>query len=108
MKTTLKKSNNFGNRTLFRHNMAQFFVDKKTYKIETKNNQTFVSIDYNNQDFEENNINEYYPLNSQQPLIDFFFNLGIDIPHYCYHQTFSIAKNCRMCLVRLKIFINIC
>ena len=40
--------------------MAQFFVDKKTYKIETKNNQTFAFIDYNNQDFEENNINEYY------------------------------------------------
>ena len=82
--------------------MAQIFVDKKTYKIETKNNQTFVSIDYKNQDFGKNNTNEYYPLNSKQPLIDFLFNLGIDIPHYCYHQTLSIAGNCRMCLVELK------
>jgi len=82
--------------------MVSFSVDKKTYKIETKNNQTFVSIDYKNQNFEENNINEYYPLNSKQPLNDFLFNLGIDIPHYCYHQTLSISGNCRMCLVELK------
>jgi NADH dehydrogenase/NADH:ubiquinone oxidoreductase subunit G len=82
--------------------LVYFSVDKKSYKIETKNNQTFVSIDYDNQDFEENNIKEYYPLNSQQPLIDFLFNLGIDIPHYYYHQTLSIAGNCRMCLVELK------
>jgi hypothetical protein len=39
--------------------MAKFVSDKKTYKIETKNNQTFVSIDYNNQDFEENNIKKF-------------------------------------------------
>ena len=82
--------------------MVYFSVDKKSYKIETKNNQTFVSIDDNNQEFEKNNTNEYYPLDSKQPLIDFLFNLGIDIPHYCYHQTLSIAGNCRMCLVELK------
>jgi len=82
--------------------MVYFYIDKKSYKIETKNNQTFVSVDHNNQDFEENNINEYYHLNSKQPLIDFLLNLGIDIPHYCYHQTLSISGNCRMCLVELK------
>ena len=52
--------------------------------------------------FEKNNVNEDYQLDSKQPLIDFLFNLGIDIPHYCYHQKLSIAGNCRMCLVELK------
>jgi NADH dehydrogenase/NADH:ubiquinone oxidoreductase subunit G len=82
--------------------MVYFSVDKKSYKIETKNNQTFVSIDYNNQNFEKKNTNKYYPLDSKQPLIDFLFYLGIDIPHYCYHQTLTISGNCRMCLVELK------
>ena len=25
--------------------------------------------------------------------------LGIEIPHFCYHQRLAIAGNCRMCLV---------
>ena len=82
--------------------LVYFSVDKKSYKIETKNNQTFVSINHNNQDFEKNNVNKYYRLDSKQPLIDFLLNLGVDIPHYCYHQTLSISGNCRMCLVELK------
>jgi NADH-quinone oxidoreductase chain G len=61
-----------------------------------------VFLDYNNKNIEEYNKNRYYLLESKQPLIDFLFNLGIDIPHYCYHQTLSIAGNCRMCLVELK------
>ncbi len=28
--------------------------------------------------------------------------LGIDIPHYCYHPGLSIAGNCRMCLVEIE------
>jgi len=28
--------------------------------------------------------------------------LGIDIPHYCYHPKLSIAGNCRMCLVEIE------
>ena len=28
--------------------------------------------------------------------------IGIDIPHYCYHQKLSIAGNCRMCLVEVE------
>jgi len=28
--------------------------------------------------------------------------LGIDIPHYCYHPALSIAGNCRMCLVDIE------
>jgi cytochrome c oxidase subunit 1 len=31
-----------------------FSTNKKSYKMKTKNNQTFVSIDYNNQSFEKN------------------------------------------------------
>ena len=26
--------------------------------------------------------------------------VGIKIPRFCYHETLSIAGNCRMCLVR--------
>jgi NADH-quinone oxidoreductase subunit G len=28
--------------------------------------------------------------------------LGIEIPHYCYHPGLSIAGNCRMCLVEIE------
>src|SRR3954452_460372 len=28
--------------------------------------------------------------------------LGIEIPHYCYHPKLSIAGNCRMCLVEIE------
>ncbi|MGE5202573.1 MAG: 2Fe-2S iron-sulfur cluster-binding protein, partial [Acidobacteriota bacterium] len=28
--------------------------------------------------------------------------LGIEIPHFCYHQRLSIAGNCRMCLVDIE------
>lgn len=30
--------------------------------------------------------------------------VGIKIPRFCYHETLSIAGNCRMCLVRLLLF----
>ena len=36
------------------------------------------------------------------PLIEYCENLGIEIPHYCYHKDLSIAGNCRMCLIELK------
>ena len=28
--------------------------------------------------------------------------LGVEIPHFCYHERLSIAGNCRMCLVELE------
>jgi len=34
-----------------------------------------------------------------QNLVDAAENLGIDIPHYCYHPGLSIAGQCRMCYV---------
>ena len=35
-------------------------------------------------------------------IIEYCENLGINIPHYCYHPDLSIAGNCRMCLVEVK------
>jgi NADH-quinone oxidoreductase subunit G len=35
-------------------------------------------------------------------LLDYCLNLGIFVPHFCYHKHLSIAGNCRMCLVELK------
>ena len=35
-------------------------------------------------------------------LIEAAQSVGIEIPHYCYHQNLSIAGNCRMCQVRVK------
>jgi NADH-quinone oxidoreductase subunit G len=29
-------------------------------------------------------------------------DLGIEIPHYCYHPKLSIAGNCRMCLIEIE------
>src|ERR1051325_701383 len=29
-------------------------------------------------------------------------DVGIDIPHYCYHPKLTIAGNCRMCLVEIE------
>src|SRR5579864_3791621 len=28
--------------------------------------------------------------------------LGIHVPHFCYHRKLSIAANCRMCLVDIE------
>ena len=27
---------------------------------------------------------------------------GVEIPHYCYHPSLSIAGNCRMCVVEIE------
>ena len=82
--------------------IIRFFIDNKLYKIEIRNDKTLVSTKVIGSNFEKNDMNMHCQLDSKQPLIDFLFNLGIDIPHYCYHQTLSIAGNCRMCLVELK------
>ena len=28
--------------------------------------------------------------------------MGIEVPHFCYHERLSIAGNCRMCLVEME------
>ncbi|MGF1484475.1 MAG: 2Fe-2S iron-sulfur cluster-binding protein [Opitutales bacterium] len=33
--------------------------------------------------------------------IDALEQIGIEIPHYCYHPKLSVAGNCRMCLVEM-------
>jgi NADH-quinone oxidoreductase subunit G len=35
-------------------------------------------------------------------LIEVAAEIGVDIPHYCYHSKLSIAGNCRMCLVEIE------
>lgn len=39
---------------------------------------------------------------NNQNIIDYLENIGILIPHYCYHQNLSVSGNCRMCLIELK------
>jgi NADH-quinone oxidoreductase chain G len=51
--------------------------------------------------FHINNIKiNFVPDN--RSVIDYCENLGINIPHYCYHPNLSIAGNCRMCLVEVQ------
>jgi NADH dehydrogenase (ubiquinone) Fe-S protein 1 len=35
-------------------------------------------------------------------IIQACYNVGIEIPRFCYHDRLSIAGNCRMCLVEVK------
>lgn len=35
-------------------------------------------------------------------IMDAASQLGIYIPHFCYHKKLSIAANCRMCLVQVE------
>lgn len=35
-------------------------------------------------------------------VLEYCENLGINIPHYCYHKNLSIAGNCRMCLIEMS------
>ena len=40
------------------------------------------------------------PANST--IIEAAKDLGIYVPHFCYHKKLSIAANCRMCLVQVE------
>ena len=51
--------------------------------------------------FSINNVKFNYPT-TEVSIIDYCENIGINIPHFCYHKGLSIAGNCRMCLVELK------
>ena len=35
-------------------------------------------------------------------IMDAANQLGIYVPHFCYHKKLSIAANCRMCLVAVE------
>ena len=38
----------------------------------------------------------------QSTVMDAATELGIYVPHFCYHKKLSIAANCRMCLVEIE------
>ena len=37
-------------------------------------------------------------------LIEAARQIGIEIPHYCYHPALSIAGQCRLCMVDIEKF----
>jgi len=41
-------------------------------------------------------------VNNHITLINYLISNGISIPHFCYHNSLSIAGNCRTCLVELE------
>jgi NADH-quinone oxidoreductase subunit G len=40
-----------------------------------------------------------YPARAGANLIDAMHEIGVEVPHYCYHPKLTVAGNCRMCLV---------
>jgi NADH-quinone oxidoreductase subunit G len=53
-----------------------------------------VSIKVNLQDFVvKNNIS----------ILEACKYIGISLPRFCYHETLSVAGNCRMCLVEVEV-----
>ena len=47
-----------------------------------------------------NNIELFVKPNST--VLEACETIGIEIPRFCYHETLSIAGNCRMCLVEVE------
>ncbi len=43
-----------------------------------------------------------YQVEEGKTILEAAREIGIEIPHYCYHPALSIAGNCRMCLVEVK------
>lgn len=39
---------------------------------------------------------------NNNPLLQYLINVGISMPHYCYHGKLSIAGNCRICVVEMS------
>jgi NADH-quinone oxidoreductase subunit G len=42
-----------------------------------------------------------YEFEGQHKLLQFMNDLGLEIPHFCYHPSMSIPANCRQCLVQI-------
>jgi len=38
---------------------------------------------------------------NQASLLSYLVNIGVSVPHYCYHNNLSIAGNCRICVVEM-------
>ncbi len=45
--------------------------------------------------------NVAYAYEGRPKLLQFCLNLGIELPHFCYHPAMSIPANCRQCLVEI-------
>lgn len=39
---------------------------------------------------------------NKKSLLSYLISKGINVPHYCYHNSLSIAGNCRVCLVEIE------
>src|SRR5690606_17578805 len=42
-----------------------------------------------------------YEYPGQQKLLQFLLDIGMELPHFCYHPALSIPANCRQCLVEI-------
>ena len=51
--------------------------------------------------------NEKIKVESGTTILQACQKLGIEIPIFCYHEKLSIAGNCRMCLVKLKVILSL-
>jgi NADH-quinone oxidoreductase subunit G len=51
---------------------------------------------------EFNSLNITEKWKTSVPIIEYCSQIGVKIPHYCYHKNLSIAGNCRICLIELK------
>ncbi|MGH7144390.1 MAG: 2Fe-2S iron-sulfur cluster-binding protein, partial [Planctomycetota bacterium] len=45
------------------------------------------------------NGKDYFVKDSHRNLIDALSEIGVDVPHFCYHEGLKPAGNCRMCYV---------
>ena len=71
---------------------ANVYADPSSYFYEL-NSLSMISINLNNRSFfvqQDSSILEACKL------------IGITIPRFCYHESLSIAGNCRMCLVEIE------
>ena len=39
---------------------------------------------------------------SKVSLLAYLISIGVSVPHYCYHNSLSIAGNCRICVVEMS------
>ncbi len=42
-----------------------------------------------------------YPFEGRPKLLQFCLDLGVELPHFCYHPALSVPANCRQCLVEV-------
>ncbi|MEM1043200.1 MAG: molybdopterin-dependent oxidoreductase [Bacteroidota bacterium] len=45
--------------------------------------------------------NRSYEFEQGETLLQFCSDIGVEIPHFCYHPAMSVPANCRQCLVKI-------